>query len=162
MDDPRPPASPACHAHELQPPAFETQELIGWLNTLLKSERACARGLRDLTGSNAGTTATLLADIARDEGRFCVMLRRHIVRLGGEPSAATGVFYDKLMAREKLQAQLSLLDRGQAALVRTLETSLPRIHDAELVADLDEMLEVHVVNLRRCAELQPEGEPSRA
>jgi len=33
---------------------------------------------------------------------------------------------------------------------------LPRIADAELVAELDEMYQMHIANIRRCAELAAE------
>ena len=68
--------------------------------------------------SNDAALKQLLIDVARDEGRYCVMLRSHVQRLGGTPTDVTGVFYEKLMAREGLAAQLKLLDRGQSAVVR--------------------------------------------
>jgi hypothetical protein len=148
------PASSPCYRHELDQPPLEGAELVGWLNELLEGERAGAQGLNDLAKRHAEPIATLLRDVARDEGRFCVMLRRHIVALGGEPTTATGVFYDKLMARETLADQLKLLDRGQGAVVRSLETQLPRLRTSELIADLREMLDVHVVNIERCADPQ--------
>lgn len=146
------PASSPCYRHELDQPPLEGRELIDWLNELLEGERAGAQGLNDLAKRHAEPIATLLCDVARDEGRFCVMLRRHIMALGGEPTAVTGVFYDKLMARETLADQLKLLDRGQGAVVRSLETQLPRLTAPELVQDLREMLDVHVVNIARCAD----------
>jgi hypothetical protein len=150
--DANPPASPPCYRHELDRPPLEGAELIDWLNELLEGERAGAQGLSDLAKRHAEPIATLLRDVARDEGRFCVMLRRHIVALGGEPTTATGVFYDKLMARETLADQLKLLDRGQGAVVRSLEAQLARLTVPELIADLTEMLDVHVVNIARCAD----------
>jgi Domain of unknown function (DUF6306) len=150
----RPPASPPCYRHEVDQPPLDGAELIAWLNGLLEGERAGAQGLNDLAKQHAEPIASLLREVARDEGRFCVMLRRHIVALGGEPSAATGVFYDKLMARETLADQLELLDRGQGAVVRSLEATLPRLTAPALVADLTEMLDVHVVNIERCADPQ--------
>jgi len=146
------PASPPCYRHELEQPTLEGAELIAWLNELLEGERAGAQGLSDLAKRHAEPVASLLRDVARDEGRFCVMLRRHIVALGGAATTATGVFYDKLMARETLADQLKLLDRGQGAVVRSLESNLPRLAAAELIADLREMLDVHVVNIERCAD----------
>lgn len=151
MSDLQPPASPPCYLHELEQP-LTTAELIAQLNALLEGERAGARGLHELTKQHTGEVATLLHEVAQDEGRFCVMLRRHIARLGGVPTDKTGVFYDKLMAKPSFVSQLALLDRGQAAVVVVLEKILPRLTDAELTADLQEMLDVHVVNIRRCAE----------
>jgi hypothetical protein len=128
-------------------------EIVARLNDLLEGERAGAQGLHELAKRHAGDVASLLDSVARDEGRFCVMLRRHITRLGGEPSDKTGVFYDKLMGKLTFASQLKLLDRGQGAVVTMLDEILSRLDDAELAGDLREMREVHVVNIRRCAEV---------
>ena len=147
-DQMRAPASSPCMAHELPAQALGPDELRGLLNELLESERAGARGLTDLSkATKQPAFAELFRELAKDEGRFCVMLRQQIIRLGGVPSDRTGAFYDKLIAREGLVAQLRLLDRGQAAVVSTLTTALPRVVDAELHADLQVMLDVHVRNI---------------
>ena len=138
---------------ELESSPLRTEEILIRLNELLEGERAGAQGLHDLAKKYEGDLAALLDAVARDEGRFCVMLRKHIGRLGGEPSDKTGVFYDKLMAKPTLASQLSLLDRGQGAVVAMLEKILPRLKDEELARDLREMHEVHVVNIRKCAEV---------
>jgi hypothetical protein len=148
----RPPASSPCYQHELPLPALSANELIDWLNELLEGERAGAQGLTVLAKRYTGALAALLQEVARDEGRFCVMLRQHIVRLGGVPSVATGAFYDKLMAKPTLAEQLRLLDRGQSAVATALDARLPRIEDVALAGDLREMLDVHVVNIERCAD----------
>lgn len=134
---------------------LQATEIVARLNDLLEGERAGAQGLHDLARHHDGDVAALLDQVARDEGRFCVMLRRHIKRLGGTPTDKTGVFYDKLMAKPTFAAQLSLLDRGQGAVVKMLEEMLPRLSDAELRQELLEMRDVHVVNIRRCAEVDP-------
>jgi hypothetical protein len=151
-DEPRPYASPPCYAHELAADALTDAEIVTYLNGLLEGERAGARGLTDMArGTRDAALAELLRSVARDEGRYCVMLRTHIQRLGGVPTDATGVFYDKLRAREGLPAKLALLDRGQSAVVRSLDETLPRISDAALRADLLEMRQVHIENIARCA-----------
>ena len=150
----RPPASPVCYAHELAEP-MSTTEAIAFLNNLLEGERAGAQGLTAMAKPvTEEALRALLLDVGRDEGRYCVMLHRHIERLGGDASRETGVFYEKLMAREGLAAKLKLLDRGQSAVVRMIDDALPRIADAALVADLTEMREVHVRNIARCAEVE--------
>jgi len=156
QDETRHPASPPCYAHELAPEPMSVDEAIAFMNNLLEGERAGAQGLAAMA-KQVGETAlhALLLDVARDEGRYCVMLRGHIERLGGEASRATGVFYEKLMAREGLAAKLKLLDRGQSAVVRAIDDALPRIDDALLAADLGEMREVHVRNIARCAAVVP-------
>ena len=63
------------------------QELLDLLNQLLEGERAGARGITETClplASPADHEA--LREIAADEGRFCSMLYRHIVRLDGTPS----------------------------------------------------------------------------
>lgn len=148
----RPYASPPCYAHELAPLPMTDVEICELLNELLESERAGARGLTDMAKQDeARSVAPLLQDVARDEGFFCRMLKGHIERLGGTPSPATGVFYDKLMAREGLDPKLALLDRGQSAVVRMIREALPAIHDETLVDDLNHMIDVHVRNIARCA-----------
>jgi nitronate monooxygenase len=151
-DEVRPYASPVCYAHEFETNPLPTADVIAFLNTLLEGERAGAQGLVDMAKTTRDANLEqLLLDVARDEGRYCVMLRSHVHRLGGTATNATGVFYEKLMAREGLAAQLKLLDRGQSAVVKMIDEALPRIDDAALREDLIEMREVHVRNIARCA-----------
>lgn len=160
-DDVREYASPACYRH-----LFDDAALIERLNTLIEGERAGARGVlemrrgllemrRGLPAAQAGDSPPelppLLDQVARDEARFCAMLSRHVTRLGGVPSRAVGVFYDKLLARDSLPARIDLLDRGQSAVVRVLDELLEQPIDAPLRRDLTEMRDVHVVNIERCA-----------
>ena len=120
-----------CYAHEFETNPLQTAEVIAFLNGLLEGERAGAQGLIDMSKTcNDAALKQLLLDVARDEGRYCVMLRSHVQRLGGTPTDVTGVFYEKLMAREGLAAQLKLLDRGQSAVVRMIDETMPRIADA--------------------------------
>jgi hypothetical protein len=127
-------------------------EIVDLLNQLVEGERAGARGLIDLdTEVQDATLRELLTIVAKDEARFCAMLSHHVVRLGATPSRATGVFYDKLKARETLADKLKLLDRGQSAVVRMLVDAIPRITDTALRDDLDEMREVHARNIESCA-----------
>ena len=150
----RPYASPPCYQHELEAvPELTAEEIATRLNVLLEGERAGARGLIDMKGeSDDPALVELLDAVARDEARFCAMLGHHLARLGHTPSRKTGVFYEKLKARETLEARIHLLDRGQSAVVRMLDEMLPSIRDADLLTDLTEMREIHVENIRRCAE----------
>src|SRR3546814_7356628 len=54
-----------------------------------------------------------LREVAMDEARFCGMLTRHVTRLGGTPSRATGAFYDKVVALDSPADRLALVNRGQ-------------------------------------------------
>jgi Domain of unknown function (DUF6306) len=150
-------ASPPCFMHELDPAYLgylPPDETIALLNLLLEAEKAGARGVmrmaRDTT--NARLCVELTA-IARDEAGFCAMLAKHIRRLGGEPSTATGAFYDKLVAREGDAERMALLDRGQTWVALKLREVLPRIGDEALHKDLAVMLDVHERNIRHCAGL---------
>jgi hypothetical protein len=145
-------ASPVCYAHEFEINPLQNSETVAFLNGLLEGERAGAQGLTAMSKTcTDAALKQLLLDVARDEGRYCVMLRSHLQRFGGTPTDVTGVFYQKLMAREGLAAQLKLLDRGQSAVVRMIDETLPRIADAALRDALTEMREVHVRNIARCA-----------
>jgi hypothetical protein len=154
-------ASPPCSQCELEPEAFggmNREAVVAQLNQLLEGERAGARGLRDTQASfGSGELADVLTDVTRDEARYCGMLTRHIERLGGSPSRVTGVFYDKLLARPDLIARLRLLDRGQKAVVASLDDLLAQTLDAELRGDLEEMREIHLRNIDRCASHLPDA-----
>lgn len=92
-------ASPPCLADGLDPAALgylSTPDVIALLNLLLEGKRAGARGLAQVCSAETGEPRDMiLRDIATDEGRFCAMLTRHIIRLGGTPSPHTGTFYRK-------------------------------------------------------------------
>jgi len=150
-------ASPPCFMHELDPSYLGylcAEETLSLLNLLLEAERAGARGVMAMAREAQGPElARALNAVARDEARFCAMLTRHVRRLGGEPSTATGSFYDKLMARRGDVDRMVLLDRGQTWVALKLKEALPKIADAELSRDLRDMLDVHEKNIRRCADV---------
>ena len=147
-------ASPPCAMAEVDPAYsghLPADELLALLNELLEGERAGARGITETCLPMAPPAdRDALRAIAGDEGRFCSMLYRHIARLGGNPSTATGAFVDKLARSETFIERLQLLNRGQAWVVRKLVEALPRIDDELLRADLSEMLLVHERNIARC------------
>lgn len=150
-------ASPSCAMADVDPAyngRMRADVLLTLLNLLLEGERAGARGITGTCLPLAEpANAQALREIATDEGRFCSMLYRHIVRLGGTPSSVTGAFADKLARSETLAERLQLLNRGQAWVVRQLATALPQIDDPDLHADLTDMLRVHEDNIARCEEL---------
>ncbi len=157
QDEVRPYASPVCYAHEFELDPLPRTDAVAFLNGLLEGERAGAQGLVDMAKQTADAELQrLLHEVARDEGRYCVMLREQIRRLEGTPTETTGVFYEKLQAREGLAAKLKLLDRGQSAVVRMIDETLPRIADAVLRDALTEMRDVHITNIARCAAVSVE------
>ncbi|HEX6979012.1 MAG TPA: DUF6306 domain-containing protein [Alphaproteobacteria bacterium] len=150
-------SSPPCFAHEMDPVYagyMPQDEIIAFLNVLLEGERAGAKAVALLQSDAASDDfRQAVHPVGVDEGRFCAMLSRHITRLGGRPSPATGSFYEKFRAVAGLRARLAFLNRGQDWVVRKLNETLPRIQDDALYADLREMRDVHVRNVERCTAL---------
>lgn len=125
-------------------------ELLAALNELLEAERAGARvAMETARGMPPGVLTTLVEDIHRDEVRWCSMLMRSIKALEGSSSSATGAFWGKAMAIVDVDQRLSFLNRGQAWVVRRLEALIPRVPDAQVRADLGQMLEAHRTNIER-------------
>lgn len=147
-------ASPPCYAHEFEQPPLTRTEILALLNELIEGERAGTVGVLEMARNETGAArAALLHQVGEDEARFCAMLSRHVKRLGGDPTRATGVFAEKLARRETLEDKLKLLDKGQSVVVRMLREAIPRIEDARLCQELGLMRDVHVENIKRCKEL---------
>lgn len=146
-------ASPPCLLHEVAPTYLgylSEVETIDLLNELLEAERAGASGVGEMVAPADAAHRPLLQTVATDEARFCAMLTRHIVRLHGMPTSATGGFLDKLRATEGFDAKLGLLNRGQGWVVKKLREALSKIDDPMLYTDLREMLEAHEANIAAC------------
>ncbi|MGE0153556.1 MAG: DUF6306 domain-containing protein [Reyranellaceae bacterium] len=146
-------ASPPCMLHEVDPVYLgymSAEEMVAFLNELLEAERAGASGVGEMAAPPGAAHRPLLQAVAADEARFCAMLTRHIARLQGRPTAATGKFLDKLRATDGLEAKLNLLNRGQGWVVKKLREGLQKIDDPMLYADLREMLEAHEANIAAC------------
>lgn len=150
-------ASPPCYADDADPVYMGylgNDEVLWLLNLLLESERAGARAIGEMCADVADQkTRILLHGVSKDEARYCLMLARHVERLGGEPSRATGPFYAKLLGRRTLSERIALLNAGQGWVVRKLEATLPRIAEDRLRADLTEMLDGHRRNVDLCTDL---------
>ena len=78
------------------------------------------------------------------------MLSGRIEELGGQPTEVTGDFFEKVAAKEGLEARLSFLNRGQEWVVRKLEEIIPTLPSGGLRDDLAEMLRRHHVNIADC------------
>jgi len=148
------------------PPAWsgfaDAAEIRVLLTELLAAERAGALGIAEMClpdGPRAHRAA--LSALARDEGRCCSMLVRQLRRYGGRVDTAAGAFLSRLGAAPDYHARLALLDRGQAWVVRRLDAALPRIGDAELLADLRWMRALHVENLAHARRLAATAGQSR-
>ena len=99
-------------------------EVTALLNELLAAERAGARGVATMARrTEVDDGHSLLQRVAHDEAAFCAMLSRHLKRFNAEPTSATGVFYDRLIAMEDYLQQLAFLNRGQCWVVRKLRAT---------------------------------------
>lgn len=157
-NDPKTNASPACSAHEAGDAYMgfaQRDELVAFLNTLLEAERAGARICQHTSheARDAGnqTLAGLMAAVRDDEARWCAVLTKAIRDLGGEPSTATGAFFEKAAAIADLPERVKLINRGQGWVVRELRKTLPRIRDDALHARMRAMLDGHEANITRAS-----------
>lgn len=136
--------SPASPAAALDP----QQQVLADLEELLEAERAGARvTMPAVTDPGNDTGRALIAQVHRDEVHWCGVLMTAIRRLGGAPGSRTGAFHEKVLAIDDLNARLQLLNRGQAWVMRRIESLLPRIDDPAIRADLEAMDAAHRVNI---------------
>jgi hypothetical protein len=128
--------------------------LVGGLNAILEVERAGTRILTALmaTAGVPGANA-LLAQVQRDQACNCAQLTRIVRRLGGAPSMAVGSLRDKVLALDRLEDRLELMNRGQAWIARRLDHIVPRVADAGIRAELGEIRDTHRANIAVCAVL---------
>jgi hypothetical protein len=133
-----------------EPTLASRDQVLVALNELLEAERAGARvAMETARDMQPCALTTLVQDVHRDEVRWCRMLMRTIKALEGTPSTATGAFWGKAMAIPDLEQRLSFLNRGQAWVVRRLQTLIPRVQDAQVRTDLGAMLDAHRRNIER-------------
>ena len=129
------------------------QELLNLLNELLEAERAGAKALlRTAMDTDHKDVSELSKAIHHDEARWCAMLTGAIRDLGGEPSAKTGAFYEKVMAIPEDGPRLAFVNRGQGWVVKKLHEMLPKIEDARLSRELSDMLVSHEANIKLVAD----------
>lgn len=139
-------ASPVCYAHEFA--ADPQAEVLARLNELLEAERAGARVTLRSTGALPDEALRHAVEIIHhDEVRWCAMLIHAIRSLQATPSTRTGAFYDKAIAITDPLERMSLLNRGQAWVVRKINELLPMLDDEAIRAGLVEMLAAHQINI---------------
>lgn len=130
--------------------ALDREALLAALNELLEAERAGARlSLNTVTDAGDKRLKELIATIHLDEVKWCGVLIAAIRALSATPSSRTGAFYEKAMAIPDLRDRMAFLNRGQAWVVRRLQSLLPRIHHPDIEAGLTEMLVAHEANIGR-------------
>lgn len=125
------------------------QEVIERLNELLEAERAGVEVCAALAEA-VPELKTKLDRLKKDEAWSCAGLHRRIVALGGIPSERKGDFAEKVMALEGLKERLQLLSRGQRWVMKRIDTLLEGPLDQETRTFLEEMREVHRVNVDWC------------
>ena len=134
--------------------AAEPSEMLAFLNLLLECERAGAKALQHFQSQQPPPNlAEALPVLIKDEARYCAGLTRQITRLGGEPSRATGEFFDTILATKGWPERLDLLIRGQRWVAKRIAERLPEAKDADLVAFLTEMTETHWLNVAQAEDI---------
>ncbi len=130
---------------------MDASEIIERLNELLIAERAGVEAATImLEGQPKGFVRHELEKIRLDESWSCAGLHRAITVAGGKPSRRTGDFGQKVGALTAFSDRLRLMSRGQAWVIRRI--------DSLLVADLEdgtrhflkEMRDAHQHNVDWC------------
>jgi hypothetical protein len=150
-------ASPPCFAHEVDPSyngLLNSDQIIVALQELLEGERAGARIARESLDQVKnldlpGALPALIEQIKSDETAYCSMLIGQVKSLGGQPSLATGAFYEKCMAYTDLHERFNFLNRGQGWVVKRINELLPQLNNQDLVAALVEMRNTHQSNIEK-------------
>jgi nitronate monooxygenase len=123
-------------------------KLEEFLNTLAEAERAGGRVLHELTElAQSLELREMLRKVGHDEGYYAGELGRHVRRLGGAPTTATGDFVEKVRAVTGLRPKLELLNRGQRWVIRKIDENVGTVGDGELRAFLVVMAQGHHMNI---------------
>jgi len=125
------------------------QEIVQRLNELLEAERAGV----EVCAALAEAVPELkpeLDHLKKDEAWSYAGLHRRIVALGGAPSQKKGDFAQKVMALKGLVERLQLLSRGQRWVMKRIDALLEGWLDQETRTFLEEMQEIHRVNVDWC------------
>jgi len=123
-------------------------EIVGGLNDLLEAERAgvdAASGL--IPAATTPAMRKLFEKLRDDEAWSCAGLTRVIKHLGGKVSHGKRDFARRLAALPSLRERLSLLNRGQAWVVRRLDRLLEGECDRETSSFLRQMRSLHAENI---------------
>lgn len=120
-------------------------ELIGLLNSLLEAEKAGVETMAYFLEKDPNDE--LYKVVKGDEAWSCAGLIQSIKREGGVVSTSTGDFADKVKSLPTLSEQLALLIKGQAWVVRKIDSALALTMTEETRTFLLEMKEKHEVNI---------------
>jgi hypothetical protein len=123
--------------------------IVERLNDLLEAERAgvdAASGLIPVATTPA--MRKLFEKLRDDEAWSCAGLTRVIRHLGGKVSQGKGDFAQRLEALPSLRERLSLLNRGQALVLKQLDRLLEEEPDRETGSFLRQTRSLHAENVR--------------
>ncbi|MBM3368722.1 MAG: hypothetical protein FJY43_10685 [Betaproteobacteria bacterium] len=131
---------------------YSKAELAAFLNRMLETERAGAKGLVVFMDGHDrnGPAWTTLRQVQADEAHNCALLGKLLERDGVPQSHATGDFYAKAVAVAGRRARIEFLMRGLGWAVREFNTALPRIADAEASALITRMRDSHLRSIETC------------
>lgn len=145
------PALPMLELRSDRRPPIPDEEIVARLNELLEVERAGVEAAAVLQRADRkGVTDTELKKFAEDEAAACAGLHKAILRYGGQPSARTGDFGQKVAALRTEGERLNLMARGQAWVVKRLDVLLGLPLDPDTRVFLAEMREEHLENIDAC------------
>jgi len=128
----------------------ELEEVRETLFALLAAERAgaqvCALSLKDVTSME---WQQLLLGVHRDEAGSCKLLIDCLENLQIEPHEDIGDFVGKCMSIPNFIERMELLNKGQAWVVRKLDTLLPRLRSEFVREKLIRMRDEHLENISK-------------
>jgi nitronate monooxygenase len=121
-----------------------SDDLIPWLQTLMRAERAGARVMLDsLRQTDEPIVRRRLERLHEGEAESCRRLRRCLERLGAEPEGGVGDFHASAMAIDDLELRFDFIGRGQRWVARQITQRLPEIDEPWLREELEAVLRLH-------------------
>jgi hypothetical protein len=127
----------------------ENDKLIHILNQLLEAEKAGVATVDYLLRIYPSTVyEERMKDIKKDEAWSCSGLFEAVRREGGIPSKETGSFLEKVRAQHSFEDKISLLNNGQAWVVRKIDDALSFGMHEETRSFLLEMKQRHIKNIQ--------------
>lgn len=123
---------------------FMHDDLIPWLQTLMRAERAGARVMLDsLRQTDDPVVRHRLERLHEGEAESCRRLRRCLERLGVTPDRGVGDFHASAMAIDSLELRFDFIGRGQRWVARQINQRLPDIEEPWLREELMMVLQLH-------------------
>jgi len=122
---------------------------IDLLNQLLEAEKAGVVTLEYFKREYQNVELPF-NQIKDDEAWSTAGLIESVKREGGAPSTSTGDFADKVIAKQGLIEQLSLLNKGQSWVVRKIDEVIELGVSMDTIKFLVEMKVKHLENIQAC------------